>query len=71
MLGTTRSTVSFVATDLQKRGLLSYSRGQVRILDRKALEAAACDCYPQNRRLHRSLYAHSLPADEVDASSSA
>jgi CRP-like cAMP-binding protein len=45
MLGVERSTVSVAAGDLQRRGLIKYSRGKVEILDRKGLEAASCECY--------------------------
>jgi CRP-like cAMP-binding protein len=45
MLGTRRSSVTVSAGILQKAGLISYSRGNVTILNRKKLEAAACDCY--------------------------
>jgi hypothetical protein len=30
---------------LQKLGLIEYSRGHIRVLDRPALEAHACECY--------------------------
>jgi CRP-like cAMP-binding protein len=45
MLGTDRSSVSLVAGELQRMGLIKYSRGVVKILDRQRLEAAACECY--------------------------
>lgn len=45
MLGTRRSTVSLAASLLQKAGMITYTRGNVTILDRGKLEEAACDCY--------------------------
>jgi len=45
MLGNRRSSVTVAAGILQKAGLISYTRGSVKILSRKNLEAAACDCY--------------------------
>jgi CRP-like cAMP-binding protein len=45
MLGCTRPTVSLVAGTLKKEKLIGYTRGQVRILDRKGLEKRSCECY--------------------------
>src|ERR1700730_8257266 len=45
MLGVRRNTVNEAAGSLQQRKLISYSRGTIRILDRKSLEAASCRCY--------------------------
>jgi Mn-dependent DtxR family transcriptional regulator len=45
MLGSRRATVSLEAQKLQKAGILHYHRGKMKILKRKALELAACECY--------------------------
>lgn len=45
MLGTTRPTVSTIAGTLKKEGLIDYTRGVIRILDRKRLEQRSCECY--------------------------
>jgi CRP-like cAMP-binding protein len=45
MLGTRRSSVTVSAGTLQKAGLITYTRGNVTILNRSRLEQAACDCY--------------------------
>jgi CRP-like cAMP-binding protein len=45
MLGVQRTTVSGVARLLQERGLISYSRGRLVVLDRARLEQHACECY--------------------------
>ena len=50
LLGSQRTTVNEAAQGLQKAGAISYSRGRVTILDRGALERAACECYPNGRR---------------------
>ena len=44
MLGVQRTTVSAVASTLQRAGLIRYSRGRIRILDHPGLERASCDC---------------------------
>ena len=45
MLGVRRQAVNVAAGMLQQAGLISYVRGVVRILDRKGLEEASCECY--------------------------
>ncbi len=45
MLGVSRNTVGEVARRLQDSGVISYSRGIIEILNRKALEKASCECY--------------------------
>ncbi|WP_346291495.1 Crp/Fnr family transcriptional regulator [Sphaerothrix gracilis] len=45
MLGTRRASVTVAAGILQKAGIIQYNRGQIKILDRTALESATCECY--------------------------
>jgi len=49
MLGVRRSSVSLAAAEMQRGGLIAYSRGEITILDRAALERAACPCYEAER----------------------
>ena len=44
MLGVHRPTVSIAANMLQQAGLISYSRGQLKILDADGLRNGSCEC---------------------------
>jgi CRP-like cAMP-binding protein len=56
MLGSRRTTITMAAGELQRRGVIDYSRGRVKILDRPGLEGSACGCYPIVARLFKGLY---------------
>jgi CRP-like cAMP-binding protein len=45
MLGVRRTSVTEVAGKLQADGIISYSRGVIKIIDRSALERVSCECY--------------------------
>jgi CRP-like cAMP-binding protein len=45
MLGASREGVNDVAGRLQADGLIQYSRGHIKVLDRPALEQRVCECY--------------------------
>jgi CRP-like cAMP-binding protein len=59
MLGTRRASVTVAAGILQKAGLITYKRGQVKIENRAKLEQAACECYRQLNRQMKSWHNNS------------
>ena len=63
MLGVRRVGVTAAAGALQRSGLIVYRRGELSVLDRAGLEAAACGCYESDRRT----YAETLASDRAPA----
>jgi CRP-like cAMP-binding protein len=56
MLGVQRPGVSLIAEAMRREGSITYRRGNIRILDRRALESASCECYGANlAEYHRLL----------------
>jgi CRP-like cAMP-binding protein len=60
-LGVRRESISEGASKLQAAGCIRYSRGRVRVLDRAALEARACECY----KVVAAEYVRLLPASRA------
>ena len=54
-LGVRRTTVTLIAQILQNAGVIRYRRGVIQIVDRPALEAAACECYRTIRQRSNAL----------------
>jgi CRP-like cAMP-binding protein len=55
MLGTDRPSVSLAAGMLQRKAAIEYTRGAVKILNRKKLEGCACECYGIIQQFNGSL----------------
>jgi CRP-like cAMP-binding protein len=62
MLGTGRPSVSLAAGEFQKTGIIENTRGAVRILNRRELESAACECYRAIEQFSRTL--HRQPTED-------
>ncbi|HYM43898.1 MAG TPA: Crp/Fnr family transcriptional regulator [Steroidobacteraceae bacterium] len=62
MLGVRRQGVTEAARKLERDGLISYSRGLISVLDRRAVEQRVCECYAvvknETERLLPELGAH-------------
>ncbi len=52
MLGVRRVGVTTAAGQLQRDGLISYSRGKLTVLNRKGLERASCGCYAADKKIY-------------------
>ena len=55
MLGVRRVGVSNAASSLHEQKLISYSRGEINILDREGLIKAACPCYQADNHYYHSI----------------
>jgi CRP-like cAMP-binding protein len=55
MLGVRRVSVTSAASALQNAGLIAYHRGELTVLNRGGLEAAACSCYASDRKAYAKL----------------
>ncbi len=57
MLGVRRVGVTAAAGALQRSGVIEYHRGELTVLNRAGLEAAACSCYARDRQSYVELMA--------------
>ena len=56
MIGVRRNAISIVAHALQETGTISYSRGQIEILDIEALRETSCECHAATRARQKQLF---------------
>ncbi len=64
MLGVRREGVTEAALKLQQLGVISYSRGLIKVLDRPKLETLSCECYNVVKK-ETDLLLHYLPQRQV------
>jgi len=55
MLGVRRVGITTAAAALQRGGLITYRRGNLTVLNRRRLEAAACSCYASDCEVYAEL----------------
>lgn len=56
MLGVRRASVSEIASALRNDGLIHYSRGQIKIINREGLETVSCECYHKTKSEYERLF---------------
>jgi CRP-like cAMP-binding protein len=56
-LGVRRAGVTVAANNFRSTGVIDYRRGEIHIVDRRGLEALACECYQIIRAEYKNLYA--------------
>lgn len=62
IVGVRREGITHAMGQLQGEGLIRCHRGGITILDRRGLEAHACECYPAVRREHVRLFRRPFPS---------
>ena len=60
MLGVRREGVTEAAGKLQEAGLIQYSRGHIKVLDRAGLEKRVCECYAVVRKEYDRLLPYEI-----------
>ncbi len=64
MLGVRREGVTQAALKLQQLGVITYSRGLIKVIDRPKLETLSCECYSVVKK-ETELLLHYLPQRHV------
>jgi len=70
MLGVRRERVSEAAANLQRLGLIHYARGSIDIIDRRGMQAHACECYAAVNREYARLLPQRQEAPHAEAGES-
>ncbi len=66
MLGVRREGVTEAAGKLQKLGVIQYSRGRIKVMDRKQLESLSCECYAVVKAETDRLLPYAAPPAKTD-----
>jgi CRP-like cAMP-binding protein len=61
MLGVRREGVTQAAGKLQAEGIIQYSRGRIKVLDRAKLELHVCECYSVVKKEYDRLLPYTIP----------
>jgi CRP-like cAMP-binding protein len=69
MLGVRREGVTEAASKLQADGLIKYTRGHIKVLDRAKLEKRVCECYAVVKREYDRLLPYQIPGLPASSSS--
>ncbi len=64
MLGVRRESVTEAAQQLQREGLISYTRGHIRVLDRRGLEHHSCECYGVVKKAYAQLRSKAMETSD-------
>jgi CRP-like cAMP-binding protein len=68
MMGVRRTSVTEIATQLQKEGLIWYRRGKINILSMDLVEQRACECQRAVRKLYGEIFGRSqIPKTRLGA----
>jgi CRP-like cAMP-binding protein len=68
MLGVRREGVTEAAGKLQADGLIQYSRGHIKVLDRAKLEKRVCECYGVVKKEYDRLLPYDVPGQAASSS---
>jgi CRP-like cAMP-binding protein len=66
MMAVNRTSISLAAQAMQDKGIIDYSRGKIKILDRPALEEASCECYQVVKKRFDAFF--DTPSGEAESS---
>jgi hypothetical protein len=61
-VGVSREGATEGALKLKSAGLIDYTRGRIRVLDRQGLEKRTCECYAVVRKEYERLLSDKLAA---------